>query len=393
MVDNSSQKGAAKLEWSDPGFFADQSRVRNALRVVKQLVKPAQGHKTLPTTAGVILIVLSLGIGSAAYNTSSNILFISLALLLSSLILSGVLSWLNFKGMRWRMVLQPHLRAREITPVRLELENTKSYLPSYCLLFDLRALQSGDRERLFLHDRVDAGGKTRLEWMFEPRRRGTETITLAGVESQFPFGFLRKIIPGRSEREVVVWPARVDYTFLPMSGYHGRDQAGAVKRQGQGMELINMRDYVQGDPIHSIHWKASARSRRLMVRETAEEHHDSYLIWVRSEADRWTDPEQFERLCEFSASLAEDLFMHNRLWGAAINADPVMPFRRLGELHSFLEQLARLEVAEDVATIPESTGVTVITFEPGEQGGVDAFVGGNAVGQARREESSVEGAA
>ncbi len=83
---------AGPVEWADPGFFAHQSRTRNLFRILKQLFIPPRGHKTIPTAAGFVLILLTLGIGSAAYNTSSNILFMTVSLLLSSLLLSGILS-------------------------------------------------------------------------------------------------------------------------------------------------------------------------------------------------------------------------------------------------------------------------------------------------------------
>ena len=54
------------------------------------LVYPQRGQRIRPTLPGVVLIGLSLGLGMAAYNSSSNILFITLSLLLSCLILSGV---------------------------------------------------------------------------------------------------------------------------------------------------------------------------------------------------------------------------------------------------------------------------------------------------------------
>ena len=87
-----------EVTWADPGFFTRQSRTRNVLRVLKQLVIPPEGHKTIPTPSGIVLIMLSLGIGSAAYNTSSNILFMTLSLLLSSLLLSGILSLAQLQG-------------------------------------------------------------------------------------------------------------------------------------------------------------------------------------------------------------------------------------------------------------------------------------------------------
>ena len=97
------QGNTIPVEWADPGFFTRQSRTRNFFRMLKQLVFPPKGNKVIPTLVGWLLFLLMLGIGSAAYNTSSNILFMTLSLLFSSLLLSGILSWMNFKGTRWRL--------------------------------------------------------------------------------------------------------------------------------------------------------------------------------------------------------------------------------------------------------------------------------------------------
>ena len=70
---------------------------------------------------------------------ASNILFITLSLLLTCLILSGVMSWLNLRGACWRLLLQPPSRAGQKTPVTLELWNRKALLPTYGLWFELTA--------------------------------------------------------------------------------------------------------------------------------------------------------------------------------------------------------------------------------------------------------------
>src|SRR4051812_46966812 len=103
------------------------------------LVYPQRGHRILPTLPGVVLIGLSLGIGTAAYNSSSNILFITLSLLLACLILSGVLSWLNLRGVSWRLRLAPPLRVGHDTVVVLDLRNGKKFLPTYGLWFEFAA--------------------------------------------------------------------------------------------------------------------------------------------------------------------------------------------------------------------------------------------------------------
>ena len=82
-------------------------------RLLWALVFPRNRQRIQPTISGTMLIALSLGIGSAAYNSANNILFITLALLLACLVFSGVLAWLNLRGVAWRLQLEPPWRAGE----------------------------------------------------------------------------------------------------------------------------------------------------------------------------------------------------------------------------------------------------------------------------------------
>ena len=91
----------------------------------------------MPTVSGLVLIGLALAIGSAAYNAANNILFLTLSLLLSCLILSGVMSWVNLRGVSWLLQVPRPLRAGQEAPVTLELRNGRSLVPAYGLWFDL----------------------------------------------------------------------------------------------------------------------------------------------------------------------------------------------------------------------------------------------------------------
>ena len=78
-------------------------------RVLWGLLWPRRQQRIQPTVSGLVLIGLSLGIGTAAYNSASNILFIALSLLLACLILSGVLTWLNLRHVDWQLEVRPCL--------------------------------------------------------------------------------------------------------------------------------------------------------------------------------------------------------------------------------------------------------------------------------------------
>ena len=94
------------LDWHGPGAPDRPGRGFDAKTLLWSLVFPAKRHRISPTLPGVFLTLLAMAIGTAAYNTASNILFITLSLLLACLLLSGLLSWFNFKGVCWRLLPQ-----------------------------------------------------------------------------------------------------------------------------------------------------------------------------------------------------------------------------------------------------------------------------------------------
>lgn len=366
-----------KVDWADPGYFSGDSRVVNSVRVLVQMVKPPKGHRTLPTKTGTMLILITIGVGTAGFNTGQNILYLALSLLLSTLLVSGILSWLNFKGCFWRLSAGRHYRAKQPSPVYLELRNTKRWLPSYSLFFDLAASASGVRKVLPLEGRLDPGKETRLLWEFVPRRRGKDVLVLEGMVSRYPFGFLRKTIKDSYSKDIIVWPARIPYQF---SG----DKAGRRwlygnhRRRGEGVELINVRGYKAGDPLRRIHWKASARMSSLQVRETEQEHHQAFSLWIEPSPAIWRNPIQFEKMCAFAASLAEDLFQRDQLDTCFFAGQEPIQVETNEDLYRVLDTLGQLE--QEKATGVPKPGC--IRFSPGLGEVVIANLEDQTVGQA-----------
>jgi uncharacterized protein (DUF58 family) len=369
-------------------------------RVLWMLIYPQRGQRVRFTVAGGFLVALSLGVGLAAYNSANNILFITLSLLLTCLVLSGVLSWFNLAGLRWRLVAEPPMRAGQAHPVALELANNKRALPTYGVWFEMKSTSAPRAERLDLRERLDAQGEARLDWTVRPARRGLERLELEAVGSLFPFGFLRKTFPVRLTREVLVWPAAVEYRRFPAALWERPRPGQALQRVGGGADLHSLRRYAQGDSHRSIHWKATARTGQMMVTRRAAEGEDGYSLWLCTPADVWTRPEQFELLCGLAATLAEDLFRAGRLGFVALNNEPPQAVRRVTDLEAFLDRVALVEpCAEDFATRSVMRGggaspatamghghklkqKNVLTFAPEGARGVAAYVDGEKAASA-----------
>ncbi len=368
-------------QWSGPGARVWRWRELQIGRMLLALVVPPRGQKVLPTGAGIALIIIALAIGLAAYNTASNILFIAFSLLLSTIVVSGILSWINFGRTAWRMTLRPPLRAGQQAVLSLEVLNRKRFLPTYCLNFDFKA-SSGDIGRLVLRQRLDPGEIRRMEWSFRPQRRGRELVEMTGVNSKFPFGFLHKHFGGRVAREVYVWPARIVYQVM-LGAAPSSDTVGeTVQRLGHGTEFISVRPYQSGDSHRHIHWKASARQRKLMVKQLLAENQRGYFISIETPVLIWENPGQFEQMCSLAASLAEDLFRQGQLVGAVINDGPPILTRRVADLELFLDQLAVVEPVEHFGGGRVLPLRNVITFEPGRPEGVHAILRGRKAASA-----------
>jgi uncharacterized protein (DUF58 family) len=362
-------------DWSGPGAKKQRRKFRWS-EVVWMLVWPRSGERIVPTASGVILIGLCFGLGTAAYNSSSNILFITLSLLLACLILSGVLSWLNLSRVAWRLDAQPPWRVGQTAGVGLALRNGKRFLPTYGLWFewvarpqakevrgakaestvtgkgiDVRAIlrkaeAEAVRGQVALRERLEPQGETRLDWSFSPARRGRLRVELAGVGSLFPFGFLRKYVGTELRADVVVWPAPVEYRRLGIGGARRSGGSEERARVGGGGDLLALRRYAEGDSHRLIHWKASARTQQLLVRQFTAESSQGYAVWMRTDAELWPRAEQFELLVRFAATLAEDLFRQGQLLSLALDAAPPVVVQHVRDLEGWLDQLALVEAPE-----------------------------------------------
>ena len=373
-------------DWTDPDFFmVGRQKEQRLVPLFFRQILPKQAQKTRLTFTGWMLIVVALGIGSSAYNTSSNILFMALSLVLSSLVLSGILSLINFRQLSWTLKVPEHLQAGEPVLAEVELENRKRIFPSMNLAFNLAHSEAGAPERVYLGHSVSAGRRSSVEWSFVPKKRGRLDVSLHGVESKFPFGFLNKRIGDTFSESVLVWPARADYAFEPRTRGHRLRNGATLNRSGSGSDLLNIRAYQRGDAPRLIHWKATARMKRLMVRQLAQEGDSGFHMQVNLSAGAW-DADTLEVLCSVACALSEDLFHEGRLDTVAVGAEMPVPVRGLREVHDFFDRLAILGLTEPVQSTPKRGAhrhhVNTITFKPSGSGGVIIYVNGESAGQA-----------
>jgi uncharacterized protein (DUF58 family) len=218
--------------------------------------------------SGIILVAL------AAMNTGNNLLFLILACLVATILMSGFLSAITLAGLEVRLDLPEHIFAGQ--PVRgvVVLKNEKLTLPSFSLRVE--AVKQKDAPAAAILD-------TPVYFPYLPKhdsqrqnvpmtfpRRGVYRQETFRIVTRFPFGFLQKARTLDMRTEAIVYPA-VDPSHEYLEILPGLQGTLESVTKGRGQDLYALRDYVPMDNVRHVHWKASARLGSLMVREFTRE--------------------------------------------------------------------------------------------------------------------------
>ena len=252
-----------------------------------------------PARDGWWCLGAALGLGFAAINTGNNLLYLLVSMLLGLIIVSGVLSEQSIRRVRVEPVLPDELFAGRLALFGARVVNRKRWWPSYSI--SVEVLGVGQRAYLA---KLPAGGERLITWPETPPARGRRRLAGFRVATRFPFGLFVKAGQLEPDVEVVVYPA-----VGPVSPDRHRELdgagGGAAPRRGRGHGLHNLREYRFGDDPRLIHWRSSAKSPSLMVRELeADSALDTRLVLEGTGA---SDSARLERALAEAASLAVHL--------------------------------------------------------------------------------------
>jgi uncharacterized protein (DUF58 family) len=303
---------------------------------------------------GIILVAL------AALNTGNNLLFLILASLVASILMSGILSSITLTGVELRMQLPEHIFAGQAVRGTVELKNEKLTLPSFSLRVEGPNSKRGGSSAIL---------ETPVYFPYLPRQeavsqsvplhfssRGVYRQEAFRIVTRFPFGFLQKARRLDLPTEALVYPSvEASQEFLDIRpGILGAMESLA---KGRGQDLYALRDYLPNDSARLVHWKASARLGSLMVREFAREDDsnvllvfDPYSAAALPSASR-ADKDRFERAVTLCAAIAWDFRERNTvLEFRTVNAEvPLAP-----SAENIFSVLRRLGVVQPVAPTKDS---------------------------------------
>ncbi len=163
-----------------------------APRVLRAFFHRLSQHRAIRvTTEGTLFLLLTLAVGIAAVNTGNNLFYLLLAMMLSLIVLSGLLSEQCVRRLDFHRHLPDSLFVNQPAVATLWIANHKAHVPTVSVrILEVVAGQDHDRGIHLTH--LAPGASTLRSYPLLARRRGRYYIEGIRVITPFPFGLFQK---------------------------------------------------------------------------------------------------------------------------------------------------------------------------------------------------------
>lgn len=164
-------------------------------------------------------------------------------------------------------------------------------------------LRVGEALASFTAPRLGAGQEHRETFAISTYRRGVVTVGPARCVRGDALGLLLHAKASSDVMELFIHPRTVRISSSAVGFIRDVEGATTQDLSSTDVSFHALRDYVPGDDRRNIHWKTTARTNKLMVRQFEETRRAHLLIVFDLDEEAWEDDREFELGVSAVASL------------------------------------------------------------------------------------------
>ena len=232
------------------------------------------------TRGGLLFSLATAAVGVGAIVSANNLLFLILAAMLATLLVSGLVGRLCLAGLELDFLVPEHVPAGRHVPGKLFVRNQKWMMPSFSIRVEAIRDPATPSLKSGVYFPLIAAGATlegAVEVLFP--RRGAYRRNGFAFSTSFPFGFLDRSAHVTLSKEMVVYPSidphpGFDDLLLGISGEI------ETHYRGLGKDFYRIRPYEALESARHVDWKATAHVGSLQVREFAREQEQTVEVYL-----------------------------------------------------------------------------------------------------------------
>ncbi|MGN6242190.1 MAG: DUF58 domain-containing protein [Motilibacteraceae bacterium] len=254
--------------------------------------------------AGAVAVVVAILLGQR------DLLRIGVLVLALPVLSAWVVSRTRYRLALTRTIDPVRVGAGSQARVVLRLDNV-SRLPTGLLLVEDRVPYAlGSRPR-FVLDRVEPRGQRAVAYTVRSDVRGRYDLGPLTLRLADPFGLCELTRGFTATDTLIVTPAVEPLPSVHLGGeWSGSGESRSRSLAAAGEDDVTTREYRYGDPLHRVHWRATARAGQLMVRREEQpwQSRATLLLDTRGDAHLGEGPgSSFEWAVAAAASLGVHL--------------------------------------------------------------------------------------
>ncbi|WP_294245981.1 DUF58 domain-containing protein [uncultured Chryseobacterium sp.] len=175
-------------------------------------------------------------------------------------------------GILAQRILPEKLSNGDENPVKIDIRNNYGFTIKVYVIDEI-PFQFQKRDFL-IEKQIEAGKNSFFQYILEPKERGEYHFGNLNVYVSSPLGFVSKRFTFQKDAHLAAYPSFIHLRKYELMALQSEFLLGGIKKirkLGHTMEFEQIREYVPGDDIRTINWKATSKSSRLMVNQFQDE--------------------------------------------------------------------------------------------------------------------------
>lgn len=201
-------------------------------------------------------------------------------ILIVFLILDTLLLFLNKKGIEASRIMAEKLSNGDENAITISIKNYY-FFPVFAQIIDEIPFQFQIRD--FKIDRkIKPTSQDEISYFLQPTERGTFSFGKLNIYVRSPFSLVSRRYIFDKNHSVPVYPSYIQlrkYDLMAFSNQLFQYGLKKIRRIGHTMEFEQIKEYIPGDDIRTLNWKATAKKNSLMVNQFQDEKSQSvYMV-------------------------------------------------------------------------------------------------------------------
>ncbi len=235
---------------------------------MKQLLKNSYLNARFFISAGTLVFLFILSyIFTGLFIVTHTLFFVLLALLIIDYILL-----FKQKGILASRILPEKLSNGDDNPIEISVKNNYNFNSTLKLIDELPfQYQKRDFEINIILTKLE---QKKIIYSLRPLERGEYYFGHLNIYASSPLDFISRRFQFGKDAMIPNYPSFLQlkkYMLLAFSNKIFEYGLKKIRRIGHTMEFEQIKDYVQGDDLRNINWKATAKSNKLMVNQYQDE--------------------------------------------------------------------------------------------------------------------------